>query len=89
MKKIVLIIFLIVFLFVLSGCTATVEKATEIKRSDSKIMIQMPDGSVVSGICSDRWRTSNGWAVYLIDGKKYRCHEWRVVIIDEEDALER
>ena len=83
MKKMLMFIVLTVLLFVLCGCQETVQEAAELKNPSAHAMILMPDGTIIEGTCTDRFRMSNNWQTVVIDGVKYRVHEWRLAITEE------
>ena len=82
MKKIILIL-LVASTVLLSGCTNQVERVGELNNPGAMAMILMPDGSVVRGVCTERYRHSDGWQTLVVDGVKYRVDGWRIAIIEK------
>ena len=83
MKKIILIL-LVASTVLLTGCTNQVERVRELNNPGAMAMILMPDGSVVSGVCTERYHHSDGWQTRVVDGVKYRVDDWRIAIIEKE-----
>ena len=79
MKKIVLCLLLIVFLLVIAGCSK--ENTIDLSKLETSrhIMVVMPDGEIVRGICTNFFRFSDDWVYAKIDGIPYYFHAWRAV----------
>lgn len=86
-KRLLILLVLIGLLFVFSGCNN--KNLGEYKQTNGEdtvryVMILMPDGTVVNGLCTYIHRFSGNWIIVTVNDITYRLNDWRVVIKEEE-----
>ena len=86
-KRLLILLVLIGLLFVFSGCNDENLGVYKQKGDDNTVryvMILMPDGTVVNGLCTYSLRISGNWIIVTVNDITYRLNDWRVVIKEEE-----
>ena len=79
MKKIILCILLIGVLLLLTSCDDMISDLSEVG-TEKYATIFMPDGSSISGKCTNFYRYNDHWVYLKIDGITYYTDTWRVIL---------
>ena len=78
-KKIILCIILVSVLSILTSCSE-LDLSVQTERY---VMIIMPDGSIIQGICTNFVPHTNNYMYVKVDGVEYYLNSWRVVMWEE------